>query len=155
MTSLIDRDGALARGLSDIRTQFGVPAAFPANVVAEAENAAVRSLSDHADWTARPFVTLDPAPSTDLDQAFCIERSGADLILHYAIADVAWFVGPGGALDLEAWARGTTIYLPDGKASLYPGVLSEGAASLLPNVDRPSVVFTVRIDPAGKSSLDG
>jgi len=34
-------------------------------------------------------------------------------------------------------------------------VLSEGAASLLPNVERPSVVFTVRIDPAGKSSLDG
>jgi exoribonuclease R len=103
----------------------------------------------------RPFVTLDPAASTDLDQAFCMERIGGDIILHYAIADVAWFVSPNGTLDVEAWARGTTIYMPDGKASLYPGLLSEGAASLLPNVERPSVVFTVRLDPAGKSSLDG
>lgn len=155
MKSLIDRDGALSRGLVDIRTQFVVPATFPENVLAEAEQAAARPLADHADWTDRPFVTLDPAASTDLDQAFCIERSGDDLILHYAIADTAWFVSSGGALDHEAWTRGNTIYMPDGKASLYPTVLSEGAASLLPNVDRPSVVFTVRIDPSGTSSLDG
>jgi exoribonuclease R len=45
--------------------------------------------------------------------------------------------------------------MPDGKASLYPSRLGEGAASLLPGVERPSVVFTVRVDPAGKSSLDG
>lgn len=50
---------------------------------------------------------------------------------------------------------GATIYLPDGKASLYPPVLSEGAASLLPGVDRPAVVFTVKVDGDGNSSLDG
>ena len=155
MKSLIDRGGALARGLTDIRTQFAVPATFPAEVLAEAQLAADRSISGHADWTDRSFVTLDPAASTDLDQAFLIERAGTDLILHYAIADVGWFVGAGGALDLEAWNRGTTIYMPDGKASLYPSVLSEGAASLLPDVDRPAVVFIVRIDTARKSSLDG
>ena len=33
--------------------------------------------------------------------------------------------------------------------------LSEAAASLLPNGPRPAVVFAVRIDPAGKASLDG
>ena len=71
------------------------------------------------------FATLDPQASTDLDQAFSIERSGSDLMLQYAIADVAWFVSPGEALDLEAWSRGTTIYMPDGKAGLYPSRLSE------------------------------
>jgi len=155
MNVLIDRERALSLGLADIRTQFAVPASFPADVLAEAEHAAARSISGHADWTERPFLTLDPQASTDLDQAFCIERASADLILHYAIADVAWFVASNDALDLESWKRGETIYLPDGKASLYPGRLSENAASLLPNVDRPSVVFTVRIDPQGKSSLDG
>jgi len=154
MKSLIDRDGALSRGLADIRTQFAVPRTFPDAVLAEAEQAAGRPITDRADWTGKPFATLDPAASTDLDQAFCIERAGADIILHYAIADVAWFVGGGGALEAEAWARGETIYMPDGKASLYPEVLSQGAASLLPNVDRPSVVFTVRIDASGKTSLD-
>jgi VacB/RNase II family 3'-5' exoribonuclease len=155
MKGLIDRDGALSRGLADIRTQFSVPAGFPAPVLADAELAAGRPIANHEDWTSRAFATLDPAASTDLDQAFSVERAGADLILHYAIADVAWFVMPQSPLDTEAWVRGTTIYMPDEKASLYPPSLSEGAASLLPNVERPAVVFTVRIDPAGKSSLDG
>lgn len=155
MKCLIDRDRALTNGLAGIRAQFEVPASFPANVLAEAEQAARRGITDHADWTARPFVTLDPAGSTDLDQAFCIEPVGADLILHYAIAEVPWFVSDQGAPDIEAWSRGETIYMPDGKASLYPALLSEGAASLLPNVERPSIVFTVRVDPSGKAVLDG
>src|SRR5689334_6117771 len=154
MKSLIDRDGALSSGLIDIRTQFQVPAGFSPNVLAEAEQASMRPVTGHADWTNRPFVTLDPASSTDLDQAFCIERAGADLVLHYAIAHVSWFVQGQGALDIEAWARGETIYMPGLRASLYPELLSEGAASLLPNVERPSVVLTVRIDPEGKASLD-
>jgi exoribonuclease R len=123
-------------------------------VLAEAQQAAARPMSNHADWTGKHFVTLDPAASTDLDQAFCIERAEADIILHYAIADVAWFVGTGEALNTEAWARGETTYMPDGKASLYPEVLSQGAASLLPNVERPSVVFSVKIDSAGKACLE-
>ncbi|HEX3676359.1 MAG TPA: RNB domain-containing ribonuclease [Sphingomicrobium sp.] len=155
MKSLIDRQGVLSRGLADIRAQFQVPPEFLPAVLTEADVAAARPVSGHSDWTDRDFVTLDPRSSTDLDQAFAIEEAAMDLVLHYAIADVAWFVGSGDALDREAWARGETIYMPDGKASLYPLGLSEGAASLLPNVDRPSVVFTLRIDPTGKSSLDG
>lgn len=154
MKSLIDRDGALSRGLADIRLQFAIPSVFPPNVSAEADAVATRSLSGRTDWTDRAFATLDPQASTDLDQAFFIERSGADILLQYAIADVGWFVSPNSALDLEAWNRGTTIYMPDGKASLYPELLSEGTASLLPGVDRPAVVFTVRIDPSGRSSFE-
>lgn len=99
-------------------------------------------------------MTLDPLSSTDLDQAFAIEAAGTHLLLHYAIADVASFVDPGGAIDREAWERGETIYLPDGKVGLYPPVLSEGSASLLPDGVRPAVVFTVRIDPAGAVKLE-
>ena len=102
-----------------------------------------------------PFVTLDPAGSTDLDQAFAIEPAGADLILHYAIADVAWFVRDGDPLDIEAWRRGETLYLPDGKAPLYPPAIGEAAASLLPDGPRPAVVFTVRVAPDGAVQLDG
>ena len=45
-------------------------------------------------------------------------------------------------------------YLPDGKERLYPPILSEGAASLLPQVDRPAVVFSVRVAPSGTVRLD-
>ena len=129
MKALVDPDNALGAGLAAIRQEFQVPAGFPADVLAAAEAAALRMPSEHVDRTDVRFVTLDPASSTDLDQAFAIERSGADLILHYAIADVGWFVAPDGALDREAWSRGETIYLPDGKASLYPKRLSERAAA--------------------------
>ncbi len=148
-------DSLLNKGLAAIRTQFKVPAAFPPEVEQAAKIAAARVPNEHADRTAMPFVTLDPASSTDLDQAFTIEAAGNDLLLHYAIADVAWFVRDGDALDVEAWARGTTCYLPDGKASQYPKLLSENVASLLPDGDRPAVIFTVRLDPDGNAHLDG
>lgn len=155
MKALIDPDNALTRGLAAIRTNFQVPDSFPPEVEAAAAQAAARAPSEHTDRTALPFVTLDPATSTDLDQAFHIERAGADILLHYAIADVAWFVRDGGVLDQEAWKRGTTLYLPDGKAGLYPKALSENAASLLPTGPRPAIIFTIRVAPDGAVRLAG
>src|SRR4029079_18398852 len=89
------------------------------------------------------------------DQAFAIERAGSDVLLHYAIADVAWFVDDHGPLDDQAWQRGSTQYLPDQRALLYPSAISEGAASLLPDGQRPAVVFHVRVDESGGGRLDG
>ena len=155
MKALVDTGSALALGMAELRRRYKVPGAFPPEVLAAAEAAARRAPTDHANRTATAFVTLDPATSTDLDQAFAIEASGSDLLLHYAIADVAWFVEDGGVIDQEAWRRGTTTYMPGDKAGLYPPVLSEGAASLLPDGERPAVVFTVRVDPNGQARLDG
>lgn len=152
--ALVDPGDALGPGLAAIRAQFQVPASFPPDVQAAAEQAAARAPTAHVDRTERPFVTLDPASSTDLDQAFAIERAGTDLLLHYAIADVAWFVDDGDPIDTEAWKRGETQYLPDGKASLYPPILSERAASLLPDGPRPAIIFTTRVGPEGEVALD-
>lgn len=155
MKVLRDPQCLLADGLVQLRQQFQVPDSFPPAVLAAAEAAAQRQPTQHADWLDWAFVTLDPAGSTDLDQAFAIEAAGADWLLHYAIADVGWFVDHGDPLDQEAWSRGVTTYLPDGKAGLYPPVLAEGAASLLPDGSRPAVVFTVRVRPDGEALLDG
>ncbi len=155
MRSIVDHTHALDSGLEEIRKQYDVPSAFAPSVLAAAESAAQRAPTEHVDRTDWPFVTLDPASSTDLDQAFTIARVGDDLLLHYAIADVAWFVNDGDVLDVEAWQRGNTLYLPDGKAGLYPPVLAEGAVSLLPDGPRPAVVFHVLLSPAGLATLDG
>jgi len=155
MRSIVDHTHALDSGLAAIRKQYDVPNAFAPSVLAAADVAVKRAPTEHVDRTDWPFVTLDPASSTDLDQAFTIDRVGDDLLLHYAIADVAWFVNDGDVLDTEAWHRGNTLYLPDGKAGLYPPVLAEGAASLLPDGPRPAVVFHVRLSPEGVSTLDG
>lgn len=156
MKALRDPQNLLDAGLAAIRAQFRVPDGFPPEVEeAAASAAAARPASAHADWTDRPFVTLDPASSTDLDQAFAIESAGRDILLHYAIADVAWFVADGDPVDAEAWQRGTTTYLPGDKAGLYPASLSEAAASLLPDGPRPAIVLHVRVAPDGATRLDG
>lgn len=146
-----------AQGLAQIRAENEVPQTFPLAVLGAAAQAAQRSFgSEHVDRTDLPFVTLDPAASTDLDQAFTIEpASGDDLLLRYAIADVAWFVRSTDALDTEAWARGVTTYMPDSRAGLYPPALSEAAASLLPDGPRAAVVFIVRVGSDGSVVLDG
>ena len=151
----VEAAAAMSAGLDRIRRSADVPDRFPPEVMEAAATAISRRPGpDHRDRTDRRFVTLDPATSVDLDQAFAIELAGDDIVLHYAIADVAWFVRPGDALDTEAFARGVTIYLPDRRATLYPTELSEGAASLLPGVERPAVVFTVRVGVDGTSRLD-
>jgi exoribonuclease R len=153
--ALADPGQALKTGLTDLRREMQLVEAFTPDINAAAEQAVTRTPDEHVDRSDRAFVTLDPAASTDLDQAFAIEQSGNDLLLHYAIADVGWFVREGDPLDQEAWRRGTSQYLPDGKVSLYPRILSEHAASLLPDGPRPAVVFAVRIDPDGQATLDG
>lgn len=143
-------------GLATIRAELGVPAAFPAVVEAAAEAAATRGPDGvSGDAPARrdardvDLVTIDPAGSRDLDQAFGAERRGSGYRVRYAIADVAAFVPAGGALDLEARSRGVTLYLPDGRAPLYPHALGEGAASLLAEQDRPAVLWTLDLDQRG------
>jgi exoribonuclease R len=155
LKAIYDPSGVLADGLAAIREQFQLPRDFPPAVRAAGEAAIRRPLDGHVDRTSIDFVTLDPASSRDLDQAFAVEVAGGDLILHYAIADVGWFVREGDPLDIEAWNRGTSIYLPGVKVPLYPTTLSEGAASMLPDVDRPAILFAVRINSAGEATLDG
>ena len=96
------------------------------------------------DVTELPFLTIDPPGSMDLDQAMHLERRGAGFRVRYAIADVAAFVRPGGAIDAEAHRRVETLYSPDTRTPLHPPVLSEGAASLLPGQVRPAAAVDAR-----------
>ncbi len=133
-----------------IRAEVDVAETFPREVLAEAEDSSSEPPMPDVDLTDMPFVTLDPPESMDLDQAFHLERlPGGEFRLHYAIADVAAFVTPGGAVDAEAHRRIETAYSPDSRAPLYPPVLSEAAASLLPDGPRPAVVWRVDVDDAG------
>lgn len=148
-------NGELAAALQDLRTQLDLPGAFPPAVQAEAERAAVQVPNDPtaaglADLRQIEFVTVDPAGSTDLDQALHLERTASGGVLHYAIADVPAFVSPGGEVDAEARRRGQTVYAPDGRIPLHPPVLSEDAASLLPDRDRRAYVWRFELDDGAR-----
>ncbi|KUL42334.1 RNB domain-containing ribonuclease [Actinoplanes awajinensis] len=137
---------------SVLRRELGLPGEFSAEVTAEAERAA-REMPEGVDRTDVPFVTIDPAGSQDLDQAMHLSRrEGGGYRVRYAIADVASFVRPGGAVEAESWVRGQTVYLPDGRIPLHPPVLSEGAVSLFPDVERAAVLWSIDLDADGTTT---
>ena len=169
----------VARTLDALRAHYEVPAAFPPEALAEAEAAAgawaqdgpARLLADGArDARDLELVTIDPPGSMDLDQALLLERlpgqtdqagaaagevgdapePSAAYRVHYAIASLATFVTPGGALDTELRSRGETIYAPDAATPLHPEVLSHGAASLLQDAERPACLWTIDLDERGE-----
>jgi exoribonuclease R len=143
-------DGAaLERAFADIRTRMEVRDDFPEAALAEARSAVDHPDLPERDETAVPFITIDPPGSMDLDQAMQIERDGNGYRIRYAIADVPAFVEPGGALDTEVRLRGQTIYCPDTRVPLHPSEISEGAASLLPDTDRPAYVWDMRLTADG------
>ncbi|MEV4735469.1 MULTISPECIES: RNB domain-containing ribonuclease [unclassified Microbacterium] len=137
----------LAVALAGLRESLDAPAEFPSAVLAEADSSTAPAPA--LDLRDVPFATLDPQGSRDLDQAFQLERRGAGYTVRYAIADVPGFVTPGGAVDTEARRRGQTLYAADGTIPLHPRVLSEDRASLLPEVERPALVWTFALDEAG------
>ena len=169
----------VARTLDALRAHYEVPTAFPPEALAEAEAAAgawaqdgpARLLADGArDARDLELVTIDPPGSMDLDQAVLLERlvaqphqagtaagnvggtpePAATYRVHYAIASLATFVTPGGALDAELRRRGETIYAPDAATPLHPEVLSHGAASLLQDAERPACLWTIDLDERGE-----
>ena len=133
-----------------LRRELEIPSGFPPEVLAEAARVAEQrspvASARHPDHTAVPFVTIDPPGSRDLDQAVHAERAGTGYRLRYAIADVAFWVDRGSAIEREAWRRGVTFYAPDHREPLYPPVLSQGVASLLAGQACPAVLFDFALD---------
>ena len=149
-----DQVGAqsLRDGIAKIQTELKVSPAF----APEVEEAARRRRPAAAPARPRPHRPAvrhhRPAGSMDLDQALHLERDGSGYVVHYAIADVAAFVEPGDPIDVAANQRGETLYGADSKVPLHPTVLSEGAASLLPDQVRPALLWTIHVDDTGEGT---
>ncbi|MET7826637.1 RNB domain-containing ribonuclease [Streptomyces sp. NPDC005386] len=142
-------EAPLRAALSALRTELGVPEAFPAEALAEAAQPPRLPAYDATDI---PLFTIDPPTSQDLDQAMHLSRrENGGYRVRYAIADVAAFVTPGGALDAEAHRRVMTLYFPDEKVPVHPPGLSEGRASLLPDQTCPAVLWTIDLDADGRT----
>ena len=146
-------DGDLRRGIDAIKREQELPLQFPADVEAAAASAAAAPRWPELDRTDIPLVTVDPPGAMDLDQALHVERQGDGFRVHYAIADVAAFVSPGDAIDQEAHRRGETLYGADAKVPLHPKALSEDAASLLPDQERPALLWTMDVDATGEGTV--
>lgn len=134
---------------------FGVQLDFPDSVTAAAEAAAAAYREDigpdRVDRTELLVFTIDPADAKDHDDALSIELlEGGVAEVGVHIADVSHFVRVGDAVDTEAWARATSVYLVDRTVPMLPHVLSNDVCSLAPGDDRLAVSVFVRLDQDGR-----
>jgi ribonuclease R len=102
------------------------------------------------DLRSLPLVTIDGEDARDFDDAVHVARSPHGYRLVVAIADVAHYVPPNGALDREALRRATSVYFPGTVLPMLPERLSNGICSLNPDVDRLCMVCDLALDEAGR-----
>ena len=134
--------------------QHGIPDQFPDAAILEADRPRPVTLDHREDLRDLPLVTIDPADARDRDDAVLAEPdhepgNPGGHILWVAIADVAHYVRPAGALDREARRRGNSTYFPDRVVPMLPDILSGDLCSLHEHVDRPCMAVRMRIDAKG------
>lgn len=135
--------------LRELEAEFNLPQPFSDRVLRAAEQAVEHLPPAASEHTALPFFTLDPATSTDLDQAMYLERRGSGYRVHYAISDVPAIVEMGTLLDEVTRQRGQTFYLPHRRIPLHPPVIGENRGSLLPGVERRAFIWILDLDAEG------
>ncbi len=95
--------------------------------------------------------TIDGEDAKDYDDAIGMRELGEGRVeLGVHIADVAHYVVPGTALDAEALARATSIYLPDQVVPMLPEELSNHLCSLVPDRDRLAFSVLMVFDAKGR-----
>jgi len=163
-------------GRPDVETQaviatYAIREVFPDECVAQAREAAVSfelatkhaaaavaageqtgAWQDREDLTGRFIFTIDPPDAKDFDDAISIARDAitGNYELGVHIADVAHFVTKDSALDEEARARATSVYLPRHTVPMLPEILSNGVCSLQEGVARFTLSAFIMLDSDGK-----
>jgi exoribonuclease II len=128
----------------------GIEESFPA----EAESAAAalsphRHESGRIDYRDIPAFTIDDDDTLEVDDAITLTRDGNTVTVGIHIADVTAFVEKGDALDTEAAARSSTIYLPANTVRMFPDRLATDLASLRHGEDRPAFTVEVQFEDTG------
>jgi len=127
-----------------------LPALFSPEALAEAEEALLPVMeAGRVDLRRIPLVTIDGEDARDFDDAVFAERDGDGWHLLVAIADVAYYVKEGSALDTAAFERGNSAYFPDRVIPMLPERLSNGLCSLMPGEDRYCLAVHLWIDGQG------
>jgi ribonuclease R len=132
-----------------------LPHHFPPDVLAEAKSilpeVSPKELRKRRDFREVPIVTIDGETARDFDDAVHVSRlEDGHWELQVHIADVAQYVRPGTAIDLEAQIRGTSVYFPDRAIPMLPIELSTDICSLRPQVDRLVMSCIMRMDAKGE-----
>jgi exoribonuclease-2 len=142
--------GVFAENENTDLLQFGMSSSFPEEVIKHSKELTGSHqdlLADgkRKDFTMLPLMTIDGQLTLDYDDAISIEDFGDYFRLGVHIVDVGHFIKKGDILDLEAMARGSSIYMPDQKIPMLPPFLAEGLCSLKAGELRPAISIMINL----------
>ena len=152
---IIGHQGDAGIDVLEVLESMDIVSEFPEDVMAEAEAVpdapSQEDLVGRVDLRQEVTFTIDGADAKDLDDAVHIKHlPNGNFELGVHIADVSYYVTEGSALNREAVARGTSVYVTDRVVPMLPERLSNGICSLNPNVDRLTQSAIMEITPKGK-----
>ncbi|GGC78480.1 ribonuclease R [Enterococcus wangshanyuanii] len=132
----------------------GIPTSFPDTVIDEADKVpdaiSEEDIKGRRDLRDQMIVTIDGEDAKDLDDAVTVRKlENGNYFLGVHIADVSYYVTEGSELDIEAYERGTSVYLTDRVVPMIPQRLSNGICSLNPHVPRLTMSCEMEITPEG------
>ena len=134
--------------------RYGLATSFPDPVHREIARgsfvASESEIAERTDLRNLPIVTIDGEQARDFDDAVCVRKTNGHYELFVSIADVAFYVRPGNAIDQEAYSRATSVYFPDRAIPMLPEALSNGICSLNPNEDRLTKTVAMEINGKGE-----
>ncbi len=148
--SVISAEDESDLAMKEILIDAGFTMGFDEGVMKEVEQLSDRitreELSKRKDFRDILTFTIDPVDAKDFDDAISIrnlDNGNYEIGVH--IADVSHFVKPNSLLDKEAFARATSVYLPDRVNPMLPEKISNELCSLRPNEDKYtfSAVFQI------------
>ncbi|WP_018465845.1 ribonuclease R [Calidithermus timidus] len=127
---------------------------FSPEALAEAERISFEippsELERRSDFRGLNIFTIDGADAKDFDDAIHVERLPKGIFrVGVHIADVSHYVKEHSALDKDAYARATSVYLPGRVLPMLPERLSNGVCSLVPGEDRLVLSVLLDIDKDG------
>ena len=126
--------------MQSILAEYDFPLEFPKEAEREAEHIKEPDKADlegRRDMRKALTFTIDPADAKDFDDALSfapLPNGNFEVGVH--IADVSHYVKPNSAIDSEAYARGTSVYLVDRTIPMLPEKLCNNVCSLRPNEDK-------------------
>jgi ribonuclease R len=152
---VMDKTNVNDQAMKEILLEGGFPIFFPENVLEASER--LPDLIPASEIAARKDMrevltfTIDPVDAKDFDDAISIRSIGDGLMeIGVHIADVSYYVEPETALDKEAYARATSVYLPDRVNPMLPERISNELCSLRPHEDKLTFSAIFRMTPKGE-----
>ena len=154
IAEVLGKSGDLSTEEDALIKTYSLAEDFPQKALSEARKVCAEKmpLAGRRDLRDVLTITIDGEDARDFDDAISIERAEDGIILGVHIADVSHYVRRGGALDKEAYARGTSVYFPDRVLPMLPVELSNGICSLREGEDRLTLSCIMKVDKKGRAT---